>query len=197
MRPDARERLLARLGNATLGACAADPACARTNQLGRLCSFHAMYYCGHHSDCALGEDGVATDAAVSRAIANTVNAPRLLMVVPSESLTAGGGLEALEALLPGYFAGLPQSVAALEDPEKVYDPAGTRRSGLAGPRPLPADPRERAAVQALCRQDSRVYNAVKNEYRVRKEACDHQRVQRADAKARVEAAEERRKLREK
>ena len=119
--------LFERIGNKTLGACALDPDCAEANELGRLCSFHTLYYCGHHQDCTLGDDGVATDEAVARAIANVVNESKVLLVFPVSDATAG--FSALETLLPGYMKGLGIAVQSLEQGSasgggKKYDRAG-------------------------------------------------------------------------
>ena len=119
--------LFERIGNETLGACALDPDCAEANELGRLCSFHTLYFCGHHEDCALGDDGVATDEAVARAIANVVDQSKVLLVFPVSD--AAAGFAALETLLPGYMKGLGDAVRNLERGTasgrgKKYDRAG-------------------------------------------------------------------------
>jgi len=192
-----REAMLARLGNATVGACAADTACAKRNELGRLCSFHALYFCGHHKECHVrpaedDEDGVpvATDEAVERAIANIRGRPdddtrdRLLLVIPVDRLLdeaegAMDGYGMLEMLLPTYFDGLREAGRDVDARDGGdYDLRTARRSGVAH-RPLPEDAAERDALMHICRQDLKVYDAIREVFDSKVEQCSAERTERS------------------
>lgn len=160
--------LVRRKGNRTLGECAVDPQCANKNHLRKLCSFHALYYCGHNPDCKVGEDGAATDGTVALAISNIRNQSLLLLIIPSEDLSDGASL--LEQMLPTYFPGLTDAIAQVGSQEKgLYDPRGTRKGVKWDP---PSDPSELAALNHICRQDRRVYEEIRNQFDSKRRLCD-------------------------
>ena len=185
-----RAGVLAALGNRSLGACAADAACAAANELGRLCSLHTTLLCGEHADCgarARGADGVAGDAAVARAIEN-LNASRggLLLAVPVSRLASG--LDALETLAPAYLSGLARAAArvsragsaAAARGARAYDPAGTNAARADRGEPFASDD-ERAAAARLCRQDTKVVDFAERLFDARLAACRAQKELRRDA----------------
>jgi len=178
MKASEREAFLERYGDKTIGECVLDPNCARVNELGRLCSLHTLYFCGHHRNCTMQPQReleetdvpVATDAAVERAVkAIRLNGrDTLLTVIPLDKLLNASvadprqtaelvdGYEMLEMLLPTFFQGLREEGLKIESAKQdAYDPMKARRSGQ-GARPLPDDPEQRAALLRICRQDIKV-----------------------------------------
>lgn len=173
MDDESRARLLERLGAKSLGECAVDERCAAANELGRLCSFHTLYYCGHHRDCELGEDGVATDAAAARALRNIEDDGKVLLVIPSERLMADG-YAMLERLLPSFFTGIAAAGKAVDEEGegRSYDARTTRKSlGPSAAARLPSDAEQLAALTRLCRQDLRVFERVRTLFEERVQAC--------------------------
>ena len=146
----------------SLGECALNHSCTRHRDLGRLCSLHALYFCGFDDICAVDEDTrIATDATVDRALAN-INTT-LLTVVPVDDLDTSG-FRLLAKLLPTYFDGI--DAITLPAPKRSYDSRAERRSHHAtnGHHSIGDDILEQNAVIALCRQDIIVFDAIKQRF---------------------------------
>lgn len=165
-----------RASQQTVGACAANATCARRADLGRLCSLHALYFCGYDDDCGLDpEEHVATDVTVDKAIHN-LNGSKILLVIPTDRYDDDGTF-ALRALLPAFFqkaVGIPSA-----QDQQPYDRRGQRRSpdnhpakdSRTGQWRLANNPAETESLDRLCRQDMRVFDFVLRMFEAKLLAC--------------------------
>ena len=158
----------------SLGACAENDDCANKRDLGRLCSLQALYFCGYDDVCGLDLDGVASDATVSRALEH-INSSQFLTIIPTNYLDSNG-FDLLATLLPHYFDGLKN--IRLPPPKRAYDSRAERKSESSHPQKedghkwtIGATPSQRRAVNHLCRQDQRVYDAILNRFQRQLNTC--------------------------
>lgn len=156
--------------------CVSDGECVRNNDLGRLCSLHSLYYCGHHPDCGLDPvTRVATDKTVELAIRN-INSSGVLLVVPLHRLDADG-LPLLQTLLPTFFQDYSQErkrafVPYDRDSERRSPPDHFGKNKSTGMWRIPRDDSyEKQALDDLCRQDSRVFAFLDSLFQTKLDAC--------------------------